>query len=182
MILAGTTIDLVPLELAHIADFLKYSAETSLWTWWSRPPPLDEPAMRKEVELALAQKADGSRLPFSIYHRQKCGHIGSTSLMKIDRANRSAEIGATWLGLPFHRSGINRECKELLLRHAFEVLALNRVGLQTDELNARSRRAIEKLGAKFEGILRQDKIIWDGRVRSSAIYSILRDEWRPSGG
>ncbi len=83
------------------------------------------------------------------------------------------------MGLPFHRTGVNRECKELLLTHAFEDLRMNRVVLQTDALNLRSRGAIEKLGAKFEGVLREDKIVWDGRKRSSAIYSILRSEWRP---
>ena len=74
---------------------------------------------------------------------------------------------------------MNRECKELLLAYAFDELRMNRVVLQTDQLNVRSRRAIEKIGAKFEGIARDDKVVWDGRVRSSAIYSLLRSEWMP---
>jgi RimJ/RimL family protein N-acetyltransferase len=82
------------------------------------------------------------------------------------------------LGLPFHKTHVNWECKELLLCHAFTVLKVHRVVFQTDELNVRSRRAIEKLGAKFEGIRRDDMVVaWSGRVRSSAFYSILENEW-----
>jgi RimJ/RimL family protein N-acetyltransferase len=98
--------------------------------------------------------------------------------LRIDTAHRSLEIGASWLGATFHGSGINQECKHLLLTHSFVELGMNRVALQTDELNQRSRRAIEKLGAKCEGIMREDRVAWNGRVRSSAIYSILRSEWK----
>ncbi len=92
-------------------------------------------------------------------------------------ANKSIEIGGTWLATAYQRSGINRECKTLLLDHAFHELSMNRVALQTDALNARSRRAIEKLGATFEGIMRNDRMVWDERIRSSAYFSILKDEW-----
>ncbi|MEO6876618.1 MAG: GNAT family protein [Opitutaceae bacterium] len=180
MVLSGNTVELVPLSFDHIADFLRHSPDPSLWTWWLRKPPVDEAAMRAEVETALAQQKQGVRIPFAIFHRQKGEHIGSTSLWHVDRANRSLEIGSTWLGAAFHRSGVNRECKDLLLAHSFIELGMNRVGLQTDERNLRSRRAIEKLGAKLDGIAREDKIAWDGRVRSSALYSILRREWSPA--
>lgn len=133
--------------------------------------------MRSEVAAALAQQRSGDRVPFSIFHLGRKEHIGSTSLLRVDTVHRSLEIGSTWLASAFHRSGINRECKDLLLAHAFTGLGMNRVVLQTDELNLRSRRAIEKLGAKLEGILREDKITWNGRVRSSAVYSLLRREW-----
>ena len=175
----GATVSLVPLSLAHAEDFARYSGDASLWTWWLRPPPVDLDGMRREVELALAQQRDGQRVPFSIFHHARREHIGSTSLFHIDRVNLSLEIGATWLATPFHRSGVNRECKELLFAYAFEELKMNRVVLQTDELNVRSRRAIEKTGAKFEGIARENKVVWDGRIRSSAVYSLLRSEWKP---
>lgn len=136
--------------------------------------------MKDEVALALEQKKNGQRLPFSIFHNIQKEHIGCTSLWNLDQLHRSIEIGSTWLALPFHGTGVNRECKELLLTFAFEKLSLNRVVLQTDELNLRSRRAIENLGAKLDGVMREDKIVWDGRLRSSAIYSILKREWKPS--
>jgi RimJ/RimL family protein N-acetyltransferase len=134
--------------------------------------------MRAEVELALEQHKNGQRIPFSIFHLARNEHVGSTSLLHVDRVHRSLEIGATWLASTFHGTGVNRECKALLLAHAFNDLGMNRVVLQTDALNLRSRRAIEKLGAKLDGIMREDRIAWDGRVRSSAIYSILRSEWQ----
>ena len=177
MILIGATVSLVPLSLNHLADLLVYSREPELWTWWLRRPPMDEPAMRAEIDLALRQEASGERIPFAVYHQARKEHIGSTSLWHIDPVQGSLEIGSTWLGLPFHRSGINRECKALLLRHAFVDLGMDRVVLQTDELNLRSRRAIEQIGGKLEGILRQDKVAWDGRVRSSVVYSIVPSQW-----
>lgn len=176
----GPTVSLVPLTLDHVGDFVRYCGDASLWTWWLRKPPVDAERMSCEVEAALAQQREGQRVPYSIYHRERRECIGSTSLWHIDRVHRSLEIGSTWLARPFHGSGINRECKELLLAHAFEVLGMNRVVLQTDELNLRSRRAIEKLGARLDGILREDKVVWDGRKRSSAIYSILASEWKPN--
>jgi RimJ/RimL family protein N-acetyltransferase len=180
--LIGASVSLVPLSLAHVDNFSRYAGDASLWTWWLREPPIDSEGMRREVELALAQQRDEQRVPFSIFHHARREHIGSTSLFHIDRVNLSLEIGATWLATPFHRSGVNRECKELLFAYAFEVLKMNRVVLQTDELNVRSRRAIEKTGAKFEGIARENKVVWDGRIRSSAVYSLLRSEWKPTQG
>lgn len=180
--MVAASVSLVPLSLAHVDDLARHSGDASLWTWWLRKPPLDSDGMRREVELALAEQRNGERVPFSIFHRARKEHIGSTSLWDIDRVNLSLEIGSTWLATPFHRSGVNRECKELLFAYAFEELKMNRVVLQTDELNARSRRAIEKLGARFEGIAREDRVVWDGRVRSSAIYSLLRSEWKPHHG
>ncbi|MCC5839992.1 MAG: GNAT family N-acetyltransferase [Opitutales bacterium] len=173
------TLSLVPLSLRHVDDFVRYCGEPSLWTWWLRKPPLDAEGMRNEVERALAQQKSGHRTPFAIFHRERAEHIGSTSLWDVDNEHRSVEIGSTWLALPFHGTGVNRECKELLLTYAFDELRMNRVVFQTDELNLRSRRAIEKLGAKLDGVMREDKIVWDGRLRSSAMYSILRSEWRP---
>ncbi|QYM78400.1 GNAT family N-acetyltransferase [Horticoccus luteus] len=166
----GPTISLVPLSLDHVSDFLRYSADPTLWTWWLRPPPIDAATMRAEVTLALEQAATGARQPYSIFHRTRGEHIGSTSFWHHDAARRTVEIGSTWLATPFHGTGINRECKELLLRHAFTELGVAHVMLQTDELNHRSRRAIEKLGATFDHVRPHDKTTWNGRVRSSVIY------------
>jgi RimJ/RimL family protein N-acetyltransferase len=175
--LEGPTVSLVPLSPAHLADLTRHGRDPALWRWWVRAPPLDEATMRQEIALALMLKARGERIPFAILQRASGEHIGSTSYLALDSTHQSVEIGATWLARAFHGGTVNRECKELLLAHAFTRLAINRVVLQTDALNLRSRRAIEKLGARLEGILREDKIVWDGRVRSSAVYSILRAEW-----
>ncbi len=174
----GVTIALVPLSIEHVDDFLKHSSDPTLWTWWLRKPPIDAATMRSDVESALIQQKNGLRVPFSIFHLGRKEHIGNTSLWRIDTTHHSLEIGSTWLGAAFHGTGINQECKNLLLAHSFLGLGMNRVSLQTDELNQRSRRAIEKLGAKLDGVLREDKIAWNGRVRSSVIYSILRSEWK----
>ena len=149
MTLTGSTISLVPLSLDHLADLLRYSKEPELWTCWRRKPPVDELGMRAEIEWALRQKATGARIPFAVYHLALRKHIGSTSLWHIDHTHRSLEIGSTRLGLPFHRSGINQECKTLLLRHAFEELVMDKVMLQTDDLNLHSYRAIDELRASL---------------------------------
>ena len=176
-LMKGEAVALVPLSLDHLGDFLRHSNDPALWTWWLRKPPIDAHTMRSEIASALEQEKSGVRRPFAILHLGRNEHIGSTSLWRIDPVHRSVEIGSTWLGSAFHNCGINRECKKLLLTHAFTELGMNRVMLQTDELNQRSRRAIEKLGAKLDGVWREDKITWNGRVRSSAVYSILRSEW-----
>jgi len=170
-------IELIPLELDHAEALLPYAQDPSLWTWWARTPPLTLALMQQEIQLALVQQVQGTRLPYAIRHRDSCALIGSTSFMQISTANKSIEIGGTWLATAYQRTSVNRECKTLLLDYAFHELGMNRVALQTDALNTRSRRAIEKLGATFEGILRDDRIVWDGRVRSSAYFSILRGEW-----
>jgi RimJ/RimL family protein N-acetyltransferase len=176
----GITVALVPLSIEHVDGLLKHASDPTLWTWWLRKPPIDMETMLSEVESALIQQKNGLRIPFSILHLGRNEYIGSTSLLHPDTTHHSVEIGATWLGAAFHGTGINQECKSLLLAYSFLELGMNRVALQTDELNGRSRAAIEKLGAKLDGILRDDKIVWNGRLRSSAIYSILRSEWMPN--
>ena len=173
----STHIELIPLTLAHAEALLSYAQDPSLWTWWARTPPMTLELMQQEISLALAQQAEGSRRAYSIRHLASGALIGSTSFLQISMANKTIEIGGTWLATTYQRSGINRECKTLLLDHAFDELGMNRVALQTDALNTRSRRAIEKLGATFEGILRNDRLVWDGRIRSSAYFSILKAEW-----
>ncbi|MGE0335919.1 MAG: GNAT family N-acetyltransferase [Gammaproteobacteria bacterium] len=175
--LSGPTVRLAPLSLVHLADCARVADDPALWTWWVREPPRDEAGMRREIEHALALKARGMRLPFAIVRHADGACIGSTSYLAFEPAHRSIEIGATWLASAHHGGGINRECKQLLFGFAFERLGINRVVLQTDALNLRSRRAIEKLGAHLDGILREERVLWNGRVRSSAVYSLLRAEW-----
>ncbi|MGE0555287.1 MAG: GNAT family N-acetyltransferase, partial [Gemmatimonadales bacterium] len=102
---------------------------------------------------------------------------GSTRFLEIRRPDRALEIGWTWLGEASHRTAVNTETKYLLLRHAFEDLGARRVQLKTDGRNERAQRAIERLGAKKEGVLRLHRLMWDGHVRDSVYYSVIADEW-----
>jgi RimJ/RimL family protein N-acetyltransferase len=103
--------------------------------------------------------------------------VGSTRFANYDGANKRVEIGWTWVARPWQRTAVNTEAKYLMLRHAFENLGLNRVELKTDLLNTTSQRAMERLGATWEGVLRSHMIVHDGRVRDTVYYSIIAAEW-----
>jgi RimJ/RimL family protein N-acetyltransferase len=133
--------------------------------------------MRKLTELLLDRQSKGTDLPFTVIDRSSRRPIGMTRFLDVERTDRAVEIGGTWYDPQFWRSPINTESKRLLLAHAFEVENVNRVQLKTDVQNLRSQRAIERLGAVREGVLRDHRIVWSGRVRSSVVYSILRTEW-----
>ena len=116
-------------------------------------------------------------LPFAIIERASGKAVGMTTYMDIDAANRRLEIGSTWYRRSVQRTPINTECKLLLLRHAFEELDCIAVEFRTHFMNAQSRRAIERLGAKFDGVLRSHKIMANGTLRDTAVYSITSAEW-----
>ena len=124
----------------------------------------------------MAQSA-GKALPFAIIDRATGRAVGSTRFGNFEPAHRRVEIGWTWPGTPWQRTAFNTEAKYLLLVHAFESLGLNRVEFKTDVLNERSRKAILRLGALEEGVLRRHMIVRDGRVRDSVYYSIIAEEW-----
>lgn len=136
-----------------------------------------EADLTKFIGSALEAAARGTEQPFFICDRNTGAPLGTTRYMTISRNDRNLEIGHTWLGRKAWRTRVNTECKFLLLRHAFEQLRVMRVQLKTDQRNARSRAAIERIGAKFEGILRNHMLVRGGIVRDSAYYSILDTEW-----
>ncbi len=129
------------------------------------------------IEPALEELAAGRQIPFAIVDRAIGRAVGSTRYLDIQPANRGIEIGWTWIGTAHQRTAINTECKFLLLRHAFETLGAIRVQLKTDLRNERSQRAMERIGAAREGVLRQNMLLWDGHRRDSVYYSVLVDEW-----
>jgi N-acetyltransferase len=133
----------------------------------------------REAYIAAAEEAArrGTEQPFFIRDRETGAPLGTTRYMTISRNDRNLEIGHTWLGRRAWRTRVNTECKFLLLRHAFEQLRVMRVQFKTDARNARSRAAIERLGAKFEGILRNHMLVRGGVVRDSAYYSVIDTEW-----
>ena len=185
--LCGDTVTLRPLSLAD-ADALAAAASESRQSYQFTRVPDGADEARRYIELALADRDAGHRLPFVILWRDRVA--GSTSYLDVQRwrwpagsphqrTDRpdSLEIGSTWLAASAQRTRCNTEAKYLLLSHAFDVWDVHRVCLKTDERNAQSRRAIERLGARFEGLRRADMPAQDGSVRTSAYYSIVRAEW-----
>jgi len=129
------------------------------------------------VDKALAEQERGESLVFVTVERRSGRLIGSTRFMNIDRSNRRAEIGSTWIAPAWQRTAVNTEAKYLMLRHAFEQWGCVRVELKTDALNQKSRTAIQRIGAKEEGTLRKHWVTWTGRIRDTVYFSILDTEW-----
>lgn len=173
--LSGAHARLLPLALQHEAGLAEAVRDGALWELWYTSIPRPE-GMRAEIERRLALRARGSMLPFTVFDAG--GRIvGMTSYMNIDAANRRVEIGSTWTAASAQRSALNTECKRLLLGHAFEQLDCIAVEFRTHRFNTQSRRAIERLGAQLDGILRAHQISADGSLRDTAVYSITAAEW-----
>jgi RimJ/RimL family protein N-acetyltransferase len=171
----GRHVSLVPLEFEHERGLVEAVQDGRVWdTWFAAVPSPDR--MRQEIERRLDLAAAGTMVPFTVLDAQ--GRIaGMTSYMNVDAPNRRLEIGYTWYRASVQRTGLNTEAKLLLLGHAFERADCIAVGFRTAFFNAASRRAIERLGAKFEGIRRNHLILPDGTVRDTCYYSIIDSEW-----
>jgi N-acetyltransferase len=187
LVLRGPTVTLRPLSPADAAPLAAAASESRDDYAYTRVPDGVEDAQRY-IGNALADREAGRRLPFAIVWHDRI--VGSTSYLDLQRWRWPAgssiqrsdnpdavEIGATWLAASAQRTRCNTEAKYLLLSHAFDVWGVHRVTLKTDARNAQSRRAIERLGAIFEGVRRADMPAQDGSVRNSAYYSIVRAEW-----
>lgn len=174
--LTGRRVRLEPLDHRHLAGLAAAAVDPSTWTWM-HAPLTDETVLRAWIDDALAARDAGTEVPFAIVDAPSGGILGSTRFMAIVPAHRRLEIGWTWLGPAARGSGANAEAKLLLLEHAFERLGAMRVEFKTDALNARSRAALEGIGARFEGVSRRHMIMADGRVRDSAWFAIVEDDW-----
>jgi len=174
--LEGDLIRLEPLLLDHVPDLCQVGLTPSIWEWNTRRMTTPDD-MRRYVEEAISERDRGESIPFAIVLRNSQKAIGSTRYGAISREHRRLEIGWTWIGTAWQRTGVNSECKLLLMTHAFDRLGCRRLELKTDALNAASRKAILRIGAKEEGTLRSHMIAYDGRVRDTVYYSILADEW-----
>ncbi len=175
VVLAGERVRLEPLQTEHVDGLSAAAADGDLWKLWftSVPAPADTAAY---VERALAAQRAGSAIPFVV----KDAHaeiVGSTRFGNIDSVNGRVEIGWTWYAARVQRSGLNTEAKYLLLSHAFEVLQASAVELRTSWMNQRSRAAIERLGAKQDGVLRNHMRLPGGGYRDTVVYSIIESEW-----
>jgi len=174
--LEGRHVRLVPLEIAHVPALAEIGLDPDLWRWTTNELKT-EADMRVYVESALQRQAQGTAVPFATMDRQSGRIVGSTRFANIETSDRRVEIGWTWIGRPWQRTAINTEAKYLMLRHAFEVWKCIRVELKTDVLNVRSRVAIQRIGAREEGIFRNHMITQTGRRRDTVYFSIIDSEW-----
>ena len=178
--LEGRHVRLEPMspEFLDVQAAALAEAVTDGTLWNSRVTTIPRPeGMRAYVEKALADLAAGRSLPFVTRDRAGGRIVGTTRFMNIEAAHRRVEIGTTWLAQSFQRTAVNTEAKLLMLGHAFETLGCIAVDIRTHEKNMQSRAAIERLGAKLDGILRNHMIMPDGTVRNTASYSIIDREW-----
>lgn len=173
-ILTGQRLRLVPLEATHREALLAAAADGELWNLRFTVVPGPD-TVDGYIETAVQGRAAGTVIPFVTEVDGRV--VGSTRFWKVDPNNRTLEIGHTWLAASQQRSFVNTEAKLLMLRHAFEELACIRVQFMTDEINAASRAAILRLGATQEGMIRHERIMPDGRLRNSMLYSIIDSEW-----
>lgn len=177
VVLTGRYVRLEPLTEAHVGGLTAAGMDDSIWQYMPYGLMRGEDDIRRWVRGVLEQAGQGTDLPFVAIHLASGRVAGATRYMEIRPAHRGLEIGGTWYGAEFRRTAVNTECKYLLLCHAFEGLKCIRVQLKTDSRNERSQRAIERIGAVKEGILRNQMILPDGHIRHSVYYSILDTEW-----
>ncbi|SEN00126.1 GNAT family N-acetyltransferase [Lihuaxuella thermophila] len=174
--LEGNRVRLVPLQSHHTEALFRAGNHPEIWTYMTRPMTRLED-MENLVTEALAHQAEGTELPFVVIDKENGEVIGSTRFLSISPANRSLEIGSTWYTPRVWRTRVNTECKYLLLSHCFEKLHTVRVQIKTDARNLRAQKAIERLGAVKEGILRNERILYNGYIRDAVYYSIIDEEW-----
>lgn len=177
MVLQGRRITLEPLEKRHFEQFHSI-LNGQIWKWYSVQVRTDE-ELDDFLSQRLEEQAEGRSLCFAIRDNASERLIGSSCFLNIDRPNRRVEIGSTWFGIDWQRTYANTEAKFLMLSHAFEKLFCICVQFQTDVFNEKSRKALERIGARCEGILRSHRICQDGRIRDSIFYSIIEPEWPP---
>jgi N-acetyltransferase len=175
--LTGKFVRLEPMSEAHIPGLTMIGVGQDFWSFMLYGDIKTEADMRSWVTDILERGKKGTDLPFAAIHLGSGRVAGATRYLNIMPKDRGLEIGGTWYGAEFQRSPVNTECKYLLLTHAFETLKCIRVQLKTDSLNIRSQKAIERIGAKKEGVLRNHMILPDGRIRHSVYYSIIESEW-----
>ena len=176
IILEGRKVRLEPLALEHVPLLAAVALDPDLWQW-TLARPTDEAGLRAWAESALAARAAGTEFPFVTLDAATGRPIGSSRYMSIVLEHRRVEIGWTWVAPAWQRTGANREAKLLMLGHAFDALGCRRVEFKTDSLNEPSRTALLGIGARFEGIFRNHMVMPGGRMRHSAYYSLIDDEW-----
>lgn len=176
IILQNETVRLEPLEATHFEQLLPTAMQAKIWAF-TTAKIITEKDFRAYFEMALQERALQKSYPFAIFSKADKQYLGCTRLGNIDFKNKKLEIGWTWLHPTLHGTGFNKNCKFLLLQYCFETLQLIRVELKTSVLNLQSQKAMLKIGATKEGILRKHLINDDGTVRDTMYFSIVDDEW-----
>jgi RimJ/RimL family protein N-acetyltransferase len=171
--LTGNHVRLEPMTESHVPGLTAVGLDDSIWEHMLYGDVRSEEDVRNWVRDILSRPD----LPFVAIHLDSGRVAGATRYLNMHPVHRRLEIGGTWYGVEFQRTAVNTECKYLLLQYAFETLGCIRVQFKTDSRNVRSQRAIERIGAKHEGVLRNHMILPDGRYRDSVFYSILESEW-----
>ncbi len=174
--LQGSHATLEPLAERHHDDLVEAVKDGELWSLWYTAVP-SPGKMHAEIERRLGLQAQATMLPFTVVETATGKAVGMTTYMNVDAANRRVEIGSTWYRKRVRRTALNTECKLLLLTHAFESLDCIAVEFRTHFFNQQSRRAIERLGAKLDGILRSHQLATNGTLRDTCVYSIIAGEW-----
>jgi RimJ/RimL family protein N-acetyltransferase len=172
----GAHVQLEPLEHSHHDGLIEATRDGELWKLWFTHVPSPQ-SMKAEIDRRLGLQQSGAMLPWTVIHQPSGKIVGMTTYMNIDAKYRRVEIGSTWYARSVQRTPLNTECKLLLLTHAFESLECIAVELRTAIFNHVSRRAIERLGAKQDGILRSHQRYTDGSLRDTVVYSIIAPEW-----
>ncbi|GAA3938462.1 GNAT family protein [Hymenobacter algoricola] len=175
--LENSRVRLRPLEPTDFEDLKRVIFDAELWQFSSLPTPTDALGLAAYLNKAGHDRAQGTRYAFAIIDRATGRVVGSTSYGSFSMPDRRLEIGWTWVGREFQRTGLNRAAKHLLLKYAFGELGCERVELKADALNLKSREAMRRMGATEEGVLRSHLVLPTGRRRDSVYYSILRPEW-----
>ena len=174
--LTGTHISVLPMDIQYLDELKEAVKDGELWKLWYTFVPKPE-GMKEWILNALKENSEGISVPFVIQRKSDNRIIGSTRFMNIEKDIRRFEIGTTWYAKSAQRSPVNTECKLLLLQHAFEDLKCLAVEFRTHRMNEQSRKAILRLGARQDGILRNHRITSNGTIRDTVVYSIIDSEW-----
>lgn len=174
-VLTNDKVALEPLTKDHIEALKDVCGDADIWRWFT--VDLSPPDVLAKWMNQLLQESEGMKMTFAVKLLESDQIIGSTSYGNIEWSEKNIEIGWTWIGKPFIGAGINKHMKFLMLSHAFDQMNIERLELRTDELNVRSRKAMEKIGAKHDATLRSHRYTRGDRRRDTVVYSILREEW-----
>jgi len=174
--LRGARVVLEPLDQRHCADLIEAVKDGQLWELWYTHIPKPD-GVAAEIDRRLSLQKSGSMLPFAVIDAGTSRAVGMTTYMNVDQVHHRVEIGSTWYRKSVQRSNLNTQCKLLLLAHAFETLSCIAVEFRTHFFNHQSRAAIERLGAKLDGILRSHSVAPNGTLRDTCVYSIVASEW-----
>lgn len=176
VMLRGSHAVLEPLAREHRNEVLAAATDGELWRLWYTSAPGPD-SIDAWLDAALAQREQSGAMPFVVRRTTDGRIVGSTRMFNVDAVNRRLEIGHTWYAASVQRSAINTECKAMLLAHAFDTLGCIAVELRTHFMNRQSRAAIERLGARLDGVLRHHQRLPNGTIRDTCVYSIVAPEW-----